>query len=238
MKNKTIKITIIGVFLILIISGFNITLGGNIQFKKEKNVSCFNFFTVPPDLKKGDIFFCDTRNGFNEGYSNDHCGIYLGHNLFIHAAPRNPYLFGPYKGMARGVVITHIFFLNLKWENITFGYVTNATDEQREGVVKWALSQWGQPYQWSISSWDNYQSWHACPNPDGVMTDPYGNTFIEEYPDYWYCSEFVWAAYLNQSEDFDLGSLWYKDYDDGYYHCDVWPGTIRHDEDVTLYPEI
>lgn len=238
MKNKAIKITIIGVFLILLISSFNITLGSNIHFKREKNVNCFKFLKLPPNLKKGDIFFCDTKDGFNEGYSNDHCGIYLGYNLFIHAAPRTPYYFGPYKGDTRGVVITHKFLLNLYWRNITFGYVTNATKAQREGVVKWALSQWGKPYQWSVRRFDNFQSDWACPNPEGVMTDPYGNTFVEEYPDYWYCSEFVWAAYLSQSEDLDLGSVWFEDYEKGCHHCIVWPGTIRDDEDVTLYPEI
>jgi len=129
--------------------------------------------------------------------------------------------------------------LNLWATNITHGYVKNATVEQRKGAIEWTKTQRWSPYQWSWISLDNYQSWHACPNPNGSAYDPDGNKYYECYPDHWYCSELIWAAYLHQSKNLSVGALWIKDEQgDGNCHWLVSPQSIRDDKiNFTLYSD-
>jgi len=246
-KNISIKITIIGLILLLFTAGFSSSVSSNIKSLNENNKNSKNYLKIPSNLKRGDIVFFDMKPIWckllkfdgTKGFSNDHCAMYIGNNRFIEASPYRSIFFGPYKNDKLGVVITPRFIFNLWGTNFTFGYVKNATEEQREGAIKWAKTQVGKPYQWAFPNKDNYQSWHACPNPDGSAYDPNGTKYYECYPNYWYCSELVWAAYLSQSRDLDIGSGWFKDEkDDGNYHWWVSPQSIRDDQsNFTLYCE-
>jgi len=245
-KTTAQKIIIIGLILLLFTSGSNIVSSYKIITIKNNNSN--KFLSIPSYLKKGDILFCDIKPiwckffGFNgnKGYSNDHCAMYIGNNRFIEASVYLPILFGPHKNDKLGVVVSHKFILNLWATNFTFGYVNNATSEQIEGAIKWAKKQLLSPYQWSWPNLDNYQSWHGCPNSNGTTFDPDGNKFYECYSGYWYCAELVWAAYLSQSNNLSIGSMWIKDeQDDGNYHWVVSPRSIRNDENnFTLYSDL
>jgi len=176
-----------------------------------------NVLSTPAYLKKGDLLFCDYDPEFDSfiqsfniqvhhpftptGPHNDHVAMYIGNDMFIEACP---YFFDEEKGYWVGVVTTHMATFNLWAENITFGILSNVTDEQRNDAVSWAMNQWGQPYQESI--FPN----NANPNDEE-----------DEKANHWYCSELIWAAYLNQG--FDLNT-----------YLVVSPNSLLEDENIVL----
>jgi uncharacterized protein YycO len=155
---------------------------------------------VPSYLKKGDLLFCDinpkTVEMFSDlniktynfielyGFSNDHCAMYIGNNMFVEACP---YRYDEDTGNWIGVVKTHISTFHLWATNITFVSFSNISDDQRENAVNWALDRKGAPYQTKSLYQKN--------------DDP--NDSFDEYSNHWYCSELIWAAYKNQGIDLD-----------------------------------
>ena len=176
-----------------------------------------NILSAPDYLRKGDLLFCDYDPEFESiiesfnieihhptisyGPHNDHVAMYIGNDLFIEACP---YFYDEKQGCWVGVVITHMATFNLWAENITFGLLSNVTDEQRDAAVSWAMDQLGQPYQ------------------DGIFpntADP--DDKEDEKADHWYCAELIWAAYLNQGVDLNTYFI-------------VSPDSLLEDEDINL----
>jgi len=174
----------------------------------QENSNFKDFFIVPDDIKVGDILFCDIRPFFLniwekinisefiniEGYSNDHCAMYIGNNKFIESAP---YMYKPFKDEWRGVVISPYWKINLWATNITFAYV-DCDQKIRNKAVEWAKTQLRCSYEVGLAD--------GNPNP-GDLTD--------ENADKWFCSELIWAAYWNNNMKLviDWGSGTY----DAYY---------------------
>jgi hypothetical protein len=176
-----------------------------------------NVLSAPAYLQKGDLLFCDYDPEFESfirsvglkihhpftpsGAHNDHVAMYIGNDVFVEACP---YFYDGKKASWTGVVTTHMATFNLWAENITFGLLSNVTDEQRDAAVSWALDQLGQPYQ------------------DGIFpnnADP--NDEHDEKADQWYCAELIWAAYLNQGVDLNTYFI-------------VSPNSLLEDDDIML----
>ena len=157
-----------------------------------------NKLKVPTYLEIGDLLFCDIDEEFiskaqsfgieipfiytNPGLYDDHVAIYIGDNKFIEASP---YHSDSENEKLYGVVISGIGLLKLWSKNIRYGKV-NATSEQKENAVEWAINQLGQPYQ------SDYTNKNCDPKDKK-----------DKYSDEWYCTELVWAAYKSQGIDLD-----------------------------------
>jgi len=157
-----------------------------------------NNLKVPEYLEIGDLIFCDLDMDFiknaeslgmdfpyiftQQGVSNDHIAMYIGNNKFIEASP---YHYNPKDGKLYGVVVSHIGLIKLWGKNIIYARI-NASKEQKENAVNWAVAQIGQPYQ---SDYINKNS------------NPYDES--DKYSDEWYCTEIIWAAYKNQGISLD-----------------------------------
>jgi cell wall-associated NlpC family hydrolase len=147
---------------------------------------------IPSYLKPGDILFCDVKPKIVDklknigidslininGFSNDHCAMYIGYNRFIESAP---YRFNIFKMKIIGVVISPFWKIKLWATNFTYAYV-NTSQKIRNDAVDWAKTLLGQPYQ--------FLGGYANPNP----SDP-----SDGKSNYWYCSELIWASYWNQN---------------------------------------
>jgi uncharacterized protein YycO len=121
-----------------------------------------------------------------QGPHNDHVAMYIGNDMFIEACP---YFYNTEKKSWIGVVTTHIGTFHLWATNITFGILTNVTDEQRDNIVRWAVQQVGQPYQEVLFP---------------INSDPSDKN--DPSASQWYCSELIWAAYHHQG--IEIGSPW------------------------------
>jgi len=172
---------------------------------------------APAYLQPGDILFVEARpwvdwwTGFdNDGW--DHVAMYIGDDLFVEATD--------YPGSSC-VRITPLWVFNLWAESVAFGTVTPATGAQRLAAVEFALSQLERPYQHADICW-----W-ANADPD----DP-----EDFFSDWWYCSELVWAAYLNQGINIDADPAPPPPEEGGDgIHLWVSPQELADDDDVDLY---
>ncbi|RLF39355.1 MAG: hypothetical protein DRN12_07095 [Thermoplasmata archaeon] len=186
---------------------------------------------APAYLQIGDILFCDVNsdilNKFIEiekrlgihlpvftsiGFSNDHCALYIGNNLFIEAFPYRP---RPLRLNWCGVVISPLWKIKLWATNITYGHVETASKEQRIKAVEWALARLGRPYQF-YTFLSNY-------NPH----DP-----NDIFSNRWYCSELVWAAYYNQG--INISYSFNPSEKENY----ISPLDIKIDDDIKMYQNI
>jgi len=208
-------------------------------------------FDVHSVVKKGDIAFCDYRPWLpfyndDSNFSNDHVSLYEGNNRFIEATVIYPWIYKGSKGwdvIKVGVLNTGFAFLNLWATNIIFGTVRNASASQRNTAVNWVETQIRQPYQFTFPPrWPfHIHEWWACSNPNGSVYNPdTGEYFIEKYPDYWYCTELVWAAYkhCNGDSGMDIGARWEYDEKDGSWHWCVTPKYLLGNyEQIYLYTD-
>ena len=212
------------------------------------------WFKVPSIVKRGDIAFCDKRpwipRGFGyddaSNFSSEHALLYAGNNRFIEATAIIPWIYKGSNGWdlcMLGVLNTSYLYLNFWATNIIFGTVRKANETQRDNAVKWAETQIGHPFQFGfIPKWPfQKHQWWACPNPNGTTYNPdTGEYFIEKYPDYWYCTELIWAAYkhCNGDSGLDIGAEWEYDIDDDSWHWCSMPGYWLGDyENVYLYTD-
>ena len=147
---------------------------------------------VPNYVKEGDMVLMDAKasvvgvHWLRPGYSNDHGGIYLGHdyrngNYFIHAS-------------GGGVSITTYEYYHFWCENFTFWYVNNANQSQRENAVNFSLSQLDVPYQYFFGNL-KHQTFEENREFGTKDNDP--NSSKYNTSDQWYCVELVWASYYN-----------------------------------------
>jgi hypothetical protein len=179
--------SIIGIFLIIIPTGVS----------TYDNIS--NNLKVPSYLEIGDLLFCDIDQDFINfiqsigfkipyvyivpGMFNDHVAMYIGNDMFIEAIT---YHSNSENGKLYGVVTSSIGLIKLWSKNIKYAKIVDASVEQKQKAVEWALTQLGQPYQSKYIN-KNY--------------NPYDNKDL--YSNEWYCTELIWAAYKNQGIDLD-----------------------------------
>ena len=170
--------------------------------------------SAPSYLRVGDLMFIESKHelGLEDLPGWDHVVMYIGADFFVEACP--------YPGWKK-VQTTQILAYQYWVKDIAFGYVKTASETQRLQAVGFAMSQLGRPYQ------DAYECWWANANPD----DP-----DDPYSDWWYCSELVWASYLNQGINIDVAPfpLPPKEGGDGI-HLYVAPQDIADDDDVEIY---
>ncbi len=177
--------------MLLILIGASIV--PTISGKVEQNILGGIRKNVPSYLEVGDILFCDIKpvivkmaeqSNFIkihpiEGFSNDHAAMYIGKNRFIESTP---YVYRPLRKNWLGVVITPYWLIEAWSTNITFAHVKNTTTQDRKNAVKWAIKQLGSPYQ----------SGSFIPNHNPKDSN-------DEYSNWWFCSELIWAAYYNRN---------------------------------------
>jgi uncharacterized protein YycO len=132
------------------------------------------------------------------------------------------------------------FFFYVDISTITIGKV-NATNDQKQQAIRFALSRLGDRYQWAWHDDRRYESWHANP----VLTDQH-NPFYDKYyyPDdsyfnQWTCAELVWAAYLHQGIELDSEPFRYSDPDynnETFFY--VGNDEISNSDNITIVPPI
>jgi len=174
---------------------------------------------VPDYLDPGDLLFLEAKPWVHwstdvgiEGW--DHIAMYVGDGIFIEAAN--------YPG-ARLVTYTPMSFYYLWADEIAYGRVATATEQQRLSALDFVEDQLYLPYQ------DAHEWWWANPDPD----DP-----DDPYSDAWYCSELVWAGYMQVGINIDAtpGPMQIEAGGDGI-HTYVSPQDIAEDDDVELYDQ-
>ncbi len=182
-------------------------------------------------ISMGDLLFMDVRPlwkelfdvPYNPGCSNDHVIISLGGHYYIEAG--NYTIFQKFSYFD-GVQIHSKVWLNIFFCNFSCASIQNATILQRHGVVRFAISQLGGPYQNPYKNHTVYDSWHANFDPDDI-TDPYAS--------WWYCSELCWASYYRQGINIDATPEKILD-DDGKFYYKTGCDDIKKSGNVTLYP--
>ncbi len=217
MKKKIIITGIISIFLLTSLT----TLSAAEMKTSSGNMFCLDDDYFDPDsLNIGDLLFCDTNTEVltylrevNSGYSNDHCAMYIGNDRFIHAAPS--LLLVP---LSSGVCIWSYSDFETYFINIVFAHVTSASESDRLAAVEWAKGRLGRPYQ--------YNYWLQ-----GANYDPYDPD--DSHSNRWYCSELIWAAYYNQSNQrIDLRK------DNWTYGKRVYVNQILGDDECETYTNI
>ena len=140
---------------------------------------------LPENLNVGDILFCDVKPKIVDklskigldmfvsisGYSNDHCAMYIGNNLFIESAP---YRFNPIKFSITGVVISPFWKLKTWATNFTYAYV-NTSQEIRDDAIGWAKKQLGTPYSGSEGMHCSELVWYAYLKQNLKLVVDYGD---------------------------------------------------------------
>ena len=175
------KITYLFITLMLVINPIGIALFSNFE-KNEK---------IPTYLEEGDLLFCDGSSSVEKianqfgldtslfhkisGFSNDHVAMYIGDNTFIESFP---YYWHSSEKKYYGVVKSNIDLIDFWATNITYGFVKDASFEQKKQAVNWALEKLGQPY--------------------GYV----GGSIY--FSDGYYCSELVSEAYESQGLDISI----------------------------------
>ena len=220
-------------------------------FSKIFTLKCLS---VPNVVQRGDIAFCQNRpltrlqrliSKLTHGYA-EHALIYAGNNRFIESSAYIPWFYNGSKGWdlcKLGVSNTSIFFLNLWAKNIIYGKVINASSSQKNAAVKWAENQTRHPYQFCFDPpWPFHKhSWWGCPNTNGTTYNPdTGTYFKEEYYDYWYCTELIWAAYkhCDGNSGIDIGAIWHYDKKDDSWHWWIGAGELLNNVDqIHLYTD-
>ena len=130
------------------------------------------------ELQKGDILFCQHTE---REFGKIHCAMYIGDEKFIESMP------------FYGVRISRAEDIAPFWNLYFYGYVKNANEEIIENAIDWACRQQECRYQY-------LQFQHSIANFQSEdKTDPFSNR--------WYCSELIWAAYMNASnKSINLGN--------------------------------
>ena len=171
---------------------------------------------APSYLQVGDLLFIESRHelGLQDLPGWDHIAMYTGKNSYFIESVPYPH--------TDGVQITSMFFFTSWADDVAFGYVKTASEEQRIQAYNFEVSQLGRPWQ------DPYnESWYANADPD----DP-----DDPYSDEWMCSEIVWAAYLHQGINIDVTPFPPPPEEGGDgIHLYVAPQDIADDDDVALY---
>lgn len=159
---------------------------------------------IPDDLEPGDLLFCEIKT-FSYTYTDpgwDHVALYIGNNTFIDASRHG------------GVRRISLDSLERFTKEMMFGTVQTANQTQKEAAVAFVKQQLGKPfdyYEFFFVPWLN-----RAKNADINASS-------------WYCSELIWAAYLNQGIDIDVNSWNYPPY--------VPPTEISSDDDVKMFAE-
>ncbi|MCX6664604.1 MAG: hypothetical protein NT038_00865 [Euryarchaeota archaeon] len=187
-----------------------LTLGDTLEADRRQR-------PVPSYVLPGDIMMFDLKPGalpwywffyYIPGHANDHCAIYIGNNMFIHAGES-------------GVAIRGITHFTRNFTNFTFVRVTSADAIQRQNALDWALSMEGFGYQVvTMSPW----FFQKCEDPAHIGVPGH---------ELFYCFEFAWAAYYNQGIDIDCNG-WTRD-SPGLLGLvpGVWGNNILEDTDIT-----
>ena len=183
MYKKIVTIGIISIFLLTSLTTLSVA---EIKTSNEKKLLINEDYFDLDSLNIGDLLFCDINievltymHEVNSGYSNDHCAMYIGDDRFIHAVP-----FMPFVPLSSGVCIWAFSDIEKYFTNIVFAHVTNATESDKLAAVEWAKERLGRRYQYS---W-----WGPTANYNPYDPD-------DSYSNRWYCSELIWAAYYNIS---------------------------------------
>jgi uncharacterized protein YycO len=134
----------------------------------------------PRKVEKGDILICEkSDNG-----SLIHCAMYIGKNTYIESMP------------GYGVMRLHKNLRPWFWDKYQFLYAEKIwnpnTEYNREEIINYAI-------EWAIDQkLSRYQYWHdgydktSNYNPE----DPF-----DDQSKRWICSELIWAAYMNASDE-------------------------------------
>lgn len=169
---------------------------------------------VPSYVEVGDLLFISAKPlvewafGFDYG-EWDHVAMYIGDDLFVEAVA--------YPG-SECVRPTPLWFFYLWADELAYAKVTSASDDQKQDAADWALSRLYDPYQ------DTGICWWANADPD----DP-----DDPYSDWWYCTELVWAAYMNVEPPINIDGT--PSPPDGVHLC-VTLEDILFDDDIEVYP--
>ena len=164
------------------------------------NVETYNNYEVPDFLRKGDIIMMDIYTdgvwGI-EGNSNDHSGLYMGKDF------RD----GQYFVQAGSGGVQYIKFDTYKtvFENFTYYTVNNASQQQKNSAVQWAVEHIDCKYQFFFPESIYPGMWEL-----GLKCDDPENPEVKT-SDRFYCMELVWASYYNQGIDLDSNG-WQKLY--------------------------
>lgn len=166
--------------------------------------------TVHPDhLEKGDILLMRNKKSKAFGW---HCAMYVGDDLFIESRPGS------------GVRLANFKQASFSFNELYYGYVkdlyresydSNKREEIINKAISWAKKQIGKKYQFlqyqkSTANWD--------PNDKS-----------DRKSDRWYCSELVWAAYMNSTNGkLNLGNKQKKK--DTKYE-EIWVKDLMKDEE-------
>ena len=180
------KIVTLGIISIFLFTSFTTFSAAEINTSIGDKLHIYGDYFDSDSLNIGDLLFCDINtevlthmHEVNSGYSNDHCAMYIGDDRFIHAVPLM--LSVP---LHSGVCIWSFSQIEKYFTNIVFAHVTDATESDRIAAVEWAKDRIGRPYQ--------YRQWSP-----GANYNPYDPD--DSCSNSWYCSELIWAAYYNQS---------------------------------------
>ena len=146
------------------------------------------------ELKRGDLLF-GLGTSVIPGYWS-HVGMYIGDREVVESHSR-------YTNDGRGGVgittLSSWFTRYPTWAAVR----VLTTDQVREEAINWAKPFDGSLYEFQfwqknpqIEPWDssNYNAWRLW---GALCGDPNWEWYYRIYREAWYCSEFVWAAYLN-----------------------------------------
>jgi uncharacterized protein YycO len=184
------KMMIIGFIALFILTMFNSSGATKNKMNIKKESISKNL--VPPYVRPGDIVFMEINNYSYKFPGWDHCGIYIGHNEFIHAS-----------GYLQCIAKQNISLFEQLDCEIVYGKVKTSNDTQRINAINFAEGQIGKPYNTRHSKHSRFDS------------------------ESWYCSELVWAAYLNQGIDIDRNGWNFPHY--------VGTLEICWDDDIEMY---
>jgi hypothetical protein len=176
-------------------------------------------YLVPPYLEVGDLLFLDSTNppGRWNVPGFDHAAIYLGENKFIGTTTNK------LTGVAEVNISDYTDMLTSgTFIHPVFARVITATPVQKQAATAWALSRIG----------DRYQCWY----PEKIADPTCGRLTAQK----WYCSEIVWAAYMNNTVGIDIDQNgWAIDFPKFFpLWSAVSPQDIADDNDVVLYSNI
>lgn len=199
---------VIGCIIILVVLSSISTVSGlfgNKQYLSNVNTPhgdmLQNEKTVPAGVQVGDLMLFDvgwddSNRWKRPGPYNEHGAMYIGNNSLIDANPNSVHIRN----------YSHYY----NWQkNLVFLHVKNATDEQRQAVVAWAISRLEAPYQNFFLSFGLKIAHTTLPFPSA---------------DELYCMELLWAAYYLQGIDIDRNGWnlpWWVTGDDIIYDDNI-----------------
>jgi len=167
---------------------------------KKTNESYSLEITPTRKLQRGDILFCKSTE---REFGKIHCAMYLDNDEFIESMP------------FFGVRTANSDEIAPFWNLFYYGYIKTANEQVIEDAIDWAMKQIGCRYQY-------LQFQHSIANYSSKdRTDPFSNR--------WYCSELIWAAFMNASNNqINLSNT--KKISGTKYHK-VWVEDLEKDKD-------